>query len=344
VEEARAQVAGLLGARSEEIVFTSGATEANNLAIQGVARARRKRLGCGGVVTSTIEHKSVSMTMRALAEEGFALSCVGPDKDGRIHPEHVNLALREDTALVSIMSADGEIGAVQPVSEIGAICRERGILFHTDATQTAGRLPVDVEAIRCDLLSLSAHKCYGPKGAGALYIRSGVEVIPIIHGGGQERGLRSGTLNVPAIVGFGMTAALRLEEMAEDARRLRELVARLWRGIQEIVPDACLNGPAEERLPGNMNVVLPRIPAERLLPALNEFALSTGSACSSGGARVSEVLTAIGLDAEAASCSVRIGLGRSSTQDQVDQFVTALGAAARRLRPNLSRSSGTPVA
>jgi cysteine desulfurase len=330
VEEGRRNVAALLGARPGEIVFTAGATESNNLAIKGAARCRRDR--GRHLITTSIEHASVLATARDLETAGFELTVVDPDSEGVVHPETIASALRSDTILVSVVAASGEIGTLEPVGEIGSLCRERGVLFHTDATQIVGRIPVDVGAMGADLLSLSAHKLYGPKGTGALYVREGVEIEPVISGGGQERGLRSGTLNVPGIVGMGTVARLCIEEMDEMGARESRLVERLWEGILRIAPDARRNGHARHRLPCTLNVAIPRVNSERLLLLLKGFALSATSACASGQSGPSRVLTALGLDPELASCSLRIGVGKSTTEEQVDQLLAALDKAVRRVR------------
>ncbi len=333
VESARAEVARLLGAPPETIVFTAGATEANNLALKGAARAARAAgRPASHLVGTTLEHKSVSVTLKALEAEGFPVSLAAPAPDGVIDPAAVAVALRPETLLVSMIAANAEIGTVQPVAAVGALCRERGVLFHTDATQMVGKLPVDVESMRIDLLALSAHKFYGPKGVGALYRRPGVDLEPLFSGGGQEGGLRSGTLNVPGIVGLGAVARIRREEMAAEAERLTALRERLWAGIRSAVPGARLNGHPAERLPGNLNVSFPGMPSERLFAALEGFALSAGSACLSDVREPSEALAALGLDYALASCTLRFGLGASTTAEEVDRLVGAIGEAARSLR------------
>jgi len=342
VEEARASLAMLLGCHPDEIVFTAGATEANNLAIKGGARASRKRLGGTHVVGSRIEHKSVSSSLHALVEEGFELTEILPDRDGLVSAEGLRDALRKETVLASVMTANSEIGTLEPVAEMAAACRERGVLFHTDATQAVGRLPIDVRETGVDLLSLSAHKFYGPKGVGALFIRRGVVVLPLITGGGQERGLRAGTLNVPGIVGLGAAARFAREEMADETERLTRLRDSLWREIQSKVPGCRLNGHPQRRLPGNLNVEVPGVDSAALMIALKDFAFSAGSACASGASKPSEVLTAIGLDRKRAFCSIRIGLGKGTTEDDVTRFAASLETAVNRIRPRqeLQDSSG----
>ncbi len=335
-EEARASVARLLGARPEEITFTAGATEANNLALKGAARRARKRGGGSHLVTTSLEHESVAYSMRALEEEGFTLTVAAPEPDGIVSAAAVERAIRPDTVILSACWVNGEIGTVQPVAGLAALCRERGILFHTDATQGIGKLPLDVHAAGIHLLSLSAHKFYGPKGVGALFHEDGVDLEPLFSGGGQEGGLRPGTLNVPGIVGLGAIAAIRSAEMAEEAERLTALRNALWAGIRERVPDARLNGDPERRLPGNLNVSFPGISGEELLRALDRFALSTGSACRSAERAPSEILGALGLDYDLAASTVRFGLGRATTPEQVERLLADLGEAVRRLRPRIA--------
>jgi cysteine desulfurase len=333
VETARASVARLLGARPEEIVFTAGATEANNLALKGAARMARKRGRGTHLVTTSLEHESVAYSVRALEEDGFAVTVVPPGSDGIVRPVDVERAIRPDTVLVTAIWVNGEIGTIQPVAALASLARERGALFHTDATQGVGKLPIDVRAAGIHLLALSAHKFYGPKGVGALFLENGVELEPLFSGGGQERGLRSGTLNVPGIVGLGAVADLRRAEMDEEAKRLSALRDALWSGIRERVPDARLNGDPERRLPGNLNVSFPGVPARDLLQALDGFALSAGSACRSTGGAPSEILEALGLDADLAASTLRFGLGRGTTPEHVERLLAALGEAVRRLRP-----------
>ena len=283
-------------------------------------------------MTTAIENKAVALSMESLREEGFEVTVLSPDDQGVVSVERVDRALRPDTVLVSVMAANGEIGTLEPIPGIGARCRARGILFHTDATQTVGKLPVDVAAYACDLLSLSAHKFHGPKGVGALYLRRGVAVEPLFSGGGQERGLRSGTLNVAGIVGLGETCRLRAEEMRAEAERVSALRDRLLERIEAAIPEVVLNGPRRRRLPGNLNLSFPRCEGEALLTALDEFALSTGSACQSGAAEPSEVLLAIGRGPNLARGSVRFGLGRSTTPEIIDRLADRLVVEVRRLQ------------
>jgi len=348
VEEARHQVAAAMNAGDKEIVFTSGATESDNLAIFGVARlyAAKGR----HIVTAATEHHAVLDPCKALEREGYEVTWLAPDRTGRISPDQVREALTERTLLVSLMLANNEIGTIHPVADIGAICRERGVLFHTDAVQGFGKIPFDVEAMRVDLASVTAHKIYGPKGVGALYVRGKaprVRLAPLVQGGGHERGLRSGTLNVPGIVGFGKAAEIAVEERAEEARRLRLLRGRLDGGIRERVEDVFLNGaplpaidergdlaPGEEerRLPGNLNISFAGVEGEALLTSLKDLAVSSGSACTSASIEPSHVLRAIGVGDELAHASIRFGLGRFSTREEVDFAILAVEKAVRRLR------------
>ncbi|HET9235028.1 MAG TPA: cysteine desulfurase family protein [Candidatus Eisenbacteria bacterium] len=341
VEEARAAVADLLGARPTEIVFTSGATESNNLALKGCARARRGR--GRHLITTAIEHDSVTQALRHLETEGFELTLIAPDRHGCVHAEDIARGVRHDTVLVSVGAVNGELGTVQPFDEIASSCAKHGIAFHSDATQAVGKIPLDVREIGIDLLSLSSHKLYGPKGVGALYVREGVSIEPLFHGGGQERGLRSGTLNVPGIVGLGAAARIRKEEMEDEAKRLGALREALWAGIRRICPDARQNGDAAPRIYGTLNVAFPRIPSDRLLESLPQFALSAGSACHSGTHAPSPVLTAIGLEEDLASCSIRFGLGRGTTAEEVEALLLALEKVVRRVRGPAHAKASTAV-
>jgi cysteine desulfurase len=329
IEQARREVAALIGALPEEIVFTSGATEANNLAIRGaavLAGARRH------VVTCATEHPCVLETCRALRGDGFELTELPVQPDGLLDLDRFREALRPDTGLVSILTANHEIGVLQPIADIAEICRARGIVLHTDAAQAAGRMSLDVGALGVDLMSLSAHKLYGPKGVGALYLRRGVRIAPLFAGGAQERGLRPGTLPTPLCVGFGVACALARQELADEAARLRRLRVRLYQGLRAVIEDVRLNGAPEPRLPGNLNVSLSGIDAEDLLAELPELALSTGAACASASQEPSPVLRALGLSDEDIQGSIRIGLGRTTTEREIELAIERLGAAARRLR------------
>jgi cysteine desulfurase len=341
VEDARARIAVSIGATAREIVFTSGATESNNLALCGVAQ----RLGGQGrhLLSVTTEHPSVLDPLAQLARQGFEVTQLpviqSPDPQaGRLAVEQVAEALSDRTILVSVMLANNEIGAIHPLAEIGALARQRGVLVHCDATQAVGKIPVDVDALGVDLMSFSAHKLYGPKGVGALYVRRRRELRlePLLRGGGQERGLRSGTLNVPGIVGFALAVELCQAEMSTEAERLRGLRDRLYEGIQAAVPGITLNGPAlarpEWRLPGNLNVSFAQIDGESLLLSVPTVGLSAGSACSSASGEPSHVLLALGAGPEMARSSIRFGLGRFNTADEIAQTIAAIAQAVDRLR------------
>jgi len=323
VEQARRHVAALLGAHPREIVFTSGATESTNLALKGVAAMYRPK--GDHLVTVATEHKAVLDPVRRLEREGLHVTILPVDTFGRVSVDQVAQALTPRTILVSVMAANNEIGTLQPIREIGRLCKERGVLFHSDAAQAAGKVPLDVEEMGVDLLSVSAHKMYGPKGVGALYVRRRdprVRLEPQMDGGGQERGLRSGTSNVPAIVGFGVACELCRQEMAGgESRRLTELRERLRRGIQDELSNVPLNGHPTERLPGNLNLSFAGVKGEALLMALRDVALSSGSACTTASVEPSYVLKALGLDDELAHASIRFGLGRFNTAEEVDAVI-----------------------
>ncbi len=338
VEHARAELAALIGADPREIVFTSGATEANNLAVKGAARfARAHPQGDAPrdrIVTVTTEHKCVLESCAQLEREGFEIAHLPVEPNGLVDLDQVAAALTPRTLLVSVMAAHNEIGVIQPLAEIGALCHEKGVLFHSDAAQAVGKIPLDVEAMQIDLLSISGHKVYGPKGVGALYIRRRrprVRLSPLIDGGGQERGLRSGTLPTPLCVGLGRAAAIAAGEMTQEAGRLRQLRDRLHQGLARRVAGLRLNGDAERRLAGNLNLSFPGIEAPALIEACPSIAISTGSACTSATIEPSYVLRALGLDDAVANSAIRIGLGRFNTAAEVDFAVDALAAAAHRL-------------
>jgi cysteine desulfurase len=341
VEEARRHVAHLVGAQPGHVIFTSGGTEASNLALAGVAADG----GRGHLVVSAIEHPAVRETCRALARRGVVdVTSVGVDGDGAVAPEAVRAALRPDTRLISVMAANNVTGVLQPVGALAEIARGHGCLFHTDAVQAAGKLPLDMERDGIDLLSLSAHKLHGPQGVGALIARRGAALTPILHGGGQERGLRSGTENVAAIVGFGAAAWLAAKERSAEAVRLIALRDRLIAGITAAVPEAYLIGHAFRRLPGHVCVGLAGLEGESitLMLALDEagFAVSTGSACSAHKAsEPSYVLQAMGFDAFRARGALRITLGRASTAEEVDSFLNTLPRVVARLRPITTRAA-----
>ena len=332
VETARAQVAALIGAEPREIVFTSGATESNNLAVKGAARFQRGRKD--HLVTLATEHKCVLESCRQLEREGFRVTYLPVRRDGLVDLERLAEAIGETTLLVSVMAAHNEIGVVQPVAEIGALCRERGVLFHTDAAQAVGKIPLDVEAAKIDLLSISAHKLYGPTGIGALYVRRRprARLEPLFDGGGQERGFRSGTLPAPLCIGFGKACAIARAELGEEAARLVRLRGRFLARLRARVAEVRLNGAAEPRLPGNLNLAFPGIDAEKLLEACPEVAISTGSACTSASVEPSYVLRALGIDEALARGSVRIAFGRFSSEAEIDFAADALAAGVAALR------------
>jgi cysteine desulfurase len=341
VDRARRQVAAAIGADSRELIFTSGATEANNLAILGAARAcLRAGRGDVHVVTCATEHRAVLDPCRALEREGVRASVVRVRPDGRVDPGALAAALEPGTRLVSIMLANNEIGTLQPLDEIATLTRERGILLHTDAAQAVGKLPVDVETLGVDLLSLTAHKLYGPKGVGALWVRRRrprIELEPLQYGGGHERGLRSGTLATPLCVGLGEAVAIAAEELGSESKRVGELRDRLWQGLLRELDGIERNGSSERCLPGNLSVSFRGVEAEALLLGLPEIALSTGSACTSATREASHVLRALGVSAERALSSIRFGVGRFNTADEIDRVVDRLAREVRRLR---ARSPG----
>ena len=333
VEEARKQVAALIHASSKEIIFTSGATESDNLAIKGVAWRHRDR--GNHIVTCVTEHRAVLDTCRRLEQEGFRVSYLPVSKSGLVDPAQVRRAIGDQTILVTLMAANNETGVLHPLAEVGRICRDRGVLFHCDATQAAGKVPFDVEKVQVDLASLSAHKMYGPKGVGALYVRRRdrrVELAPILDGGGHERGLRSGTLPVPSIVGFGKACDLAQREMPEEARRLAALRDRLQEGILARLDEVHLNGHPRERLPANLNLSFTYVEGESLLMGLNDVAVSSGSACTSASQEPSYVLRALGVEEDLAQASLRFGLGRFNTEEEVDYVVERVASVVHQLR------------
>lgn len=332
VQQAREQVAALVGVSAKEVCFTSGGTEANNLALQGVARARRA-LG-NHIVTLCTEHSSVIDTAKHLEQEGFRITFLSVRPDGLVNLDHLEAALDDRTILVSIMTGNNEIGVLQPIKEAAAIAHARGIPFHTDAVQAAGKIPFDVNDLGVDLASMSAHKMYGPKGVGALIVRKRkppVEMEPIVHGGRHEQGLRSGTLNVPGIVGFGKAAEICTAELEQETSRLRSLRDRLLERLQEL-DGVVVNGSLERRLPHNLNVGFERVEAEGLLMSLGDIAVSTGSACASASAAPSHVLTAIGVPPDVARATLRFGLGRFTTPEEIDLAADRVIKAVRHLR------------
>jgi cysteine desulfurase len=333
VEEAREQVAGLIGASPREVVFTSGATESNNLALKGACAMYRGR--GDHIVTVVTEHHAVLDPVRTLQRQGFQATFLPVDRFGRVSAGQVEEAITERTILVSLMAANNEVGTLQPIRAVGEVCKRRGVLFHTDAVQAAGKVPLDVEEMGIDLLSLSGHKMYGPKGVGALYVRRrspAVRLEPMLDGGGHERGLRSGTLNVPGIVGLGRACQLCQAEMEAEAARLTDLRERLRQGIESELPGVSLNGHPEERLPGNLNLSFSWVRGEALLMGLRGVAVSSGSACTSANPEPSYVLRALGVDDELAQASLRFGLGRFNTALEVEQVAAEVVGVVRRLR------------
>ena len=333
VESARKQVADLIGANAKEVIFTSGATESNNLAIKGVAEMYREK--GNHVITCVTEHKAVIDTCKKLEKQGGRVTYLPVQKDGRISLDDLRAAITEKTILITIMTANNEIGVLQPVAEIGAIAKEKGILFHTDAVQAAGKVPFDVSVVKADLASISAHKMYGPKGMGALFVRRRnprVLLAEQISGGGHERGMRSGTLNVPGIVGLGKAAALCKAEMATDGERLRMLRDRLNEKLHHNLDEIYINGSMEHRLPHNLNISFAYVEGESLLMGINDVAVSSGSACTSASLEPSYVLKALGAGDDLAHSSIRFGLGRWTTEEEVDYVVEKLTSVVRRLR------------
>lgn len=332
IEKARSQVAQAIDAREEEIFFTGSGTESDNMALKGVLYGPAAK-GKKGLITTKMEHHAILHTAQALEKEGFQVTFLDVDSQGLVDLEQLKEAIGPDTALVSIMAANNEVGSIQPLEEIGAICRERGVLFHTDAVQAFGHIPIDVNKMNIDLLSLSAHKINGPKGAGALYIRKGLSLRPVIEGGGQERNRRSGTENVAGIVGLGAAAQLAMETMAEESVRLEKLAHKLTEGVLRI-PETILTGHPTRRLPGACSFAISAIEGESLVLYLDMEGIcaSTGSACSTGSLDPSHVLTAIGLSHEVAHGSLRLTLGRFNTEEDVDTILEKLPQVVDRLR------------
>jgi cysteine desulfurase len=333
VETAREQVASLIGASDKEIIFTSGATESNNLAIKGVAGMYRKK--GNHIITQVTEHKAVIDPCKRLERDGYQVTFLPVDKHGQVSPEQVAAAITDKTILVSLMAANNEIGTVQPVKAIGQLCKQKGVLFHTDAVQAVGKVPVDVEEMGIDLLSLSGHKIYGPKGVGALYVRRKnprVRLDPIIDGGGHERGMRWRTLNVTGNVGLGMACELCRKEMAAESKRLTALRQKLNDGIVGRLEDVALNGHPTERLPGNLNLSFAFVEGEGLMMGMKDVAVSSGSACTSASLEPSYVLKALGVGDDLAHSSIRFGLGRFSTEEEVDYVIEHVVGAVQKLR------------
>ncbi|MDN7025564.1 cysteine desulfurase NifS [Methanoculleus sp. FWC-SCC1] len=332
VEEARGRVAAAIGAEPAEIYFTAGGTESDNWAIKGASAAHRR--GGGHIITSSVEHHAVLHTCQHLERQGFSVTYLPVDGYGRVDPGAVADAITDRTCLISVMSANNEIGTVQPVAELGKIAREHAIPFHTDAVQAIGSVPVDVDVMNVDLLSLSAHKFYGPKGIGALYIRNGTEIENLIHGGAQERKMRAGTENLPGIIGLGKAIELAAADIEGYTRRIGGMRDRLLAGILDAVPDVALNGHPEMRLANNLNISFRYVEGEAILLLLDAHGIcvSTGSACSSGSGEMSHVLTAIGLAPEMARGAVRLTLGDANTDDDIDYVLDVLPRVIERLR------------
>ncbi len=332
IDAARAKLAALLSAEPREIVFTSGATESNNVAIKGVAAFFRGRKS--HIVTCVTEHKCLLESCRHVQAGGVRVTYLPVGRDGLIDLNRLREAIDEETMLVSIMAVNNEIGVIQPVAEIGAICRDRGVYFHTDAAQAVGKIPLDVRAMNIDLMSVSGHKMYGPKGIGALYVRRRprVRLEALMSGGGQERGLRSGTLPTPLCVGFGEAGAIAEAEMEEEAARLSGLRRRLMQALTARLDDVYLNGDDERRIPGNLNLAFAGVDAEALMASLPDLCLSTGSACTSAEVEPSYVLRALGLPEDLARASLRIGLGRFTSEAEVDFAAARIAEAVERLR------------
>jgi cysteine desulfurase len=333
VENARQQVASLINATAKEIIFTSGATESDNLMIKGVAEMYREK--GNHIITQAIEHKAVLDTCKNLEKHGFEVTYLPVQKDGRVDPEEVRKAIKPTTILICIMYANNEIGSINPIAEIGKIAKERGVFFAVDGVQAVGKIPVDVQKDNVDLLAISAHKLYGPKGVGALYVRRRnprVQLSAIIDGGGHERGMRSGTLNVPGIVGLGKACELCGQEMAAESVRLRGLRDRLIKGLEAKLDEVFINGSMEYRLPNNLNMSFAYVEGESLLMGINDVAVSSGSACTSATLEPSYVLKALGVGEDLAHTSIRFGLGRFTTPEEVDYVIDKMVQVVTKLR------------
>ena len=333
VEQARERIAKLIGATSKEIIFTSGATESDNLAIKGVAEMYREK--GNHIITAVTEHKAVLDTCKRLEKYGYRVTYMPVQKDGLIDLEELKKAINDKTILVTIMAANNEIGVLQPWREIGKICRERGVLYHSDAVQAVGKVPIDVNKDNIDLMSITAHKIYGPKGVGALYVRRKnprVQISAIIDGGGHERGMRSGTLNVPGIVGLGKACAIAMEDMPKESCHLAGLRNRLRDSIMSRLDEVFINGSMEHRLPGNLNISFAYVEGESLLMGINDIAVSSGSACTSATLEPSYVLKALGTGDDLAHSSIRFGIGRFNTEAEIDYVADRVVETVQRLR------------
>lgn len=333
VEHARKQIAHLIGADAKEIIFTSGATESDNLALQGIVAMYREK--GDHIITSATEHRAVIDTAKYLEKKGVTVTFLPVDKAGMVSPDDVRNAITDKTILISVMLANNEIGTINPIAEIGKVAKEKGIIFHCDATQGVGKIPVNVQEMGIDLMSFSAHKIYGPKGIGALYVRRRaprVRLEPMIYGGGHERGMRSGTLPVPLIVGFGKACELCEQEMATEAVRMAKMRDRLQEGIMGAMEEVYLNGHPTERLPGNLNISFAYVEGEALLMGVKEIALSSGSACTSATLEPSYVLRALGVGSDLAHSSIRFGLGRFNTDEEIEYTIDRMLKAVTHLR------------
>lgn len=332
VEEAREHVAKLINADEKEIVFTSGATESNNIAIKGVAAFYKDSKN--HIITVQTEHKCVLESCRALEQEGYEVTYLPVQTNGLIDLEVLKAAIKPTTALVSVMAVNNEIGVIQPLAEIGKICRENGVFFHTDAAQAFGKIPLDVEAMNIDLLSISGHKIYAPKGVGALFVRRRprVRLKSIISGGGQERGFRSGTLPVPLIVALGEAARIASAEMGAENERMRYLAGKFMKAVMDEIPDVFLNGDREQRIPSNMNLSFAYVEGESMIMAIKNLAVSSGSACTSASLEPSYVLRAIGVGEELAHTSIRFGIGRFTTEEEIDYAIETITKSVHKLR------------
>jgi cysteine desulfurase len=332
IEEARAKVAELIGARSEEIIFTGGGTEADNFAVKGIAYANEHK--GNHIITTAVEHHAVMETCKFLERRGFGITYLPVDKYGLVAPDSVKKAITDKTILISVIHANNEVGTIEPVEEVGKIAREAGVYFHTDAVQTVGHIPVSVDELKVDLLSISAHKFYGPKGVGALYVRKGARLVSLMHGGEQERRYRAGTENVPAIVGLGKAVELAGQEMGKEAERLAYLRDKLIKGLGEKIDHIRLNGHPTRRLPNNVNVSVDFVEGESMLLNLDleGICASTGSACSSSSLEPSHVLLALGLPPEQVHCSLRFTLGRGNTEEDIERVLDVLPRVVAKLR------------
>jgi len=332
VEIARGHVADLIGASAKEVIFTSGATESNNLAIKGVAKFYGDKRN--HIITCVTEHKCVLETCRSLQQDGFDVTYLHVKENGLIDLNDLKAAMTEKTLIVSIMAVNNEIGVIQPLKEIGELCRANKTFFHTDAAQAVGKIPLDVDEMKIDMLSISGHKAYGPMGIGALYVRRKprVRLVPSIHGGGQERGMRSGTLPTPLVVGLGKACELAKKEMAAEAERLHDFQHRLYEGLRQRIPEIFLNGDEDHRIPGNLNISFAYVEGEGLMMGIKDLAVSSGSACTSASLEPSYVLRALGVEDELAHTSLRLGLGRFTTEDDIDYAIERISKEVNRLR------------